>query len=262
MFKGQEPHARERATTSTSCWSAPAPNWHNATTFLDRTNHYENLGQRTPGHRGWAWRPTACATCCCARKTANPEMTVVRNEFEAWRTPHPGAVQGDLPVSLCGPPLPPTARSGTAAISRRCRLPSCASSTTPLLANNATVTIIGDFEPAQALELVKVFRRLSTFHPNPFRRCTPKRPSRPVHDGHRQASQSAGRGCGGAQGPGRPRMPIFAAVQLMSAILTDGKNSMYKAITNKNLSTGVGRLGDLPRSQPAHGVYRWPPPAA
>jgi len=39
--------------------------------------------------------------------------------------------------------------------------------------------------------------------------------------------------------------PDFAAVQLMSAILTDGKNSrLYKAITNKNLSTGVdGEMG-------------------
>ncbi len=39
--------------------------------------------------------------------------------------------------------------------------------------------------------------------------------------------------------------PDFAAVALMSAILADGKNSrMYKAITDKNLSTGVeGEMG-------------------
>ena len=111
--------------------------------------------------------------------------------------------------------------------------------------NNATVTIIGDFDPAQALELVK-----KSFGAYPH---SPK----PIPEMYTEEPEQTGARRVIVKRPGQlgvvavaHKIPAathadFAAVQLMSAILADGKNSrMYKAITNKNLSTGVeGEMG-------------------
>lgn len=111
--------------------------------------------------------------------------------------------------------------------------------------NNATITIIGDFEPAQALEQVK-----KTFGKYP-------RSPKPIPEMYTEEPAQNGARRTIVKRPGQLGVvavahkvpaathPDFAAVQLMSAILSDGKNSrMYKAITNKNLSTGVeGELG-------------------
>jgi zinc protease len=106
--------------------------------------------------------------------------------------------------------------------------------------NNATVTIIGDFQPAKALEMVQKNFGKYPRSPKPIPQVYTEEP---VQNGARRTVvKRAGQLGVVAVGHKIPAAthPDFAAVTLMSAILADGKNSrMYKAITNKNLSTGV-----------------------
>jgi zinc protease len=111
--------------------------------------------------------------------------------------------------------------------------------------NNATVTIIGDFEPAKALEMVKKSFGVYPRSPKPIPALYTEEPEQ--NGARRTIVKRAGQL--GVVAVAHKIPPAthadFAPVMLMSAILADGKNSrMYKAITNKNLSTGVeGEMG-------------------
>ena len=69
MFKGRT-STTARATTSSSS-SRPSAATYNATTWLDRTNYYAVVGKELLEGTS-RWKPTACATSSCARRTASP----------------------------------------------------------------------------------------------------------------------------------------------------------------------------------------------
>jgi len=106
--------------------------------------------------------------------------------------------------------------------------------------NNATVTIIGDFEPAAALELVKQHYGKIPKSPQPIPEVYTEEPPQ---TGARRVT---------VQRPGElgvvmiaQKIPPatnsdFAALRVLSTILSDGRNSrFYKALTDKSLTTDV-----------------------
>lgn len=106
--------------------------------------------------------------------------------------------------------------------------------------DNATVSIIGDFRPDQALALVKKSFGVYPRSPKPIPAVYTEEPEQ---TGARRVTVKRSGQLGVvaiAHKIPAATHPDYAAVTLLSAILTDGKNSrLYKAVTDKNLSTGV-----------------------
>jgi zinc protease len=106
--------------------------------------------------------------------------------------------------------------------------------------NNATVSIIGDFQPAQALALVK---KSFGVHPRAPKPIPTVYTDEPKQSGPRRVTVKRDGQLGVvaiAHKIPAATHPDYAALALLSAILTDGKNSgLYKAVTDNNLSTGV-----------------------
>ena len=100
--------------------------------------------------------------------------------------------------------------------------------------------MIGDFEPAAALGLVKKYYGQYPRSPQPIPELYTVEPDQtgPRHVTVKRAGQ-LGVVAVGHKIP-QATHPDFAAVQVLSIILTDGKNSrLYKALTDKNLTVGV-----------------------
>ncbi len=107
-------------------------------------------------------------------------------------------------------------------------------------ANNATVTVIGNFQPAKALAIVKKAFGAYPKFPKPIPALYTEEPEQ--LGPHRVVVQRPAQLGVVTIAHKIPQAahPDHAAVAMLGAILTDGKNSrMYEAITDKNLSTGV-----------------------
>jgi zinc protease len=114
--------------------------------------------------------------------------------------------------------------------------------------NNATISIIGDFDPVTSLELIKKFNGSIPRSPKPIpeiytdeppqtgpRRVTVKRPGQvPVMAiGYKIVAATH---------------PDYPALNVLSVILAHGKNSrLYKALTDKKLTLGVSAYAGFNR---------------
>lgn len=239
MFKGTQTRNRSKGNNVDQLLERTGARY-NATTWLDRTNYYENLGSE---HLAAAIDMEAdrMRGLLLREEDRQPEMTVVRNEYERGEnSPFQALYKEIYHAAFVAHPY------HHATIGHRSDIEKVSIDKlrefydTFYWPNNATVTLVGDFQPAQALALVKKAFGVYPKSPKPIpalyteeppqsgpRRVTVKRPGQlgVVAIAHKipQASH-----------------PDYAAVSLLSAILTDGKNSrLYKAITDKNLSTGV-----------------------
>nr|WP_295774381.1 pitrilysin family protein [Rhodoferax sp.] len=246
MFKGSKNHTRAMGNNVDQLLERTGAEY-NATTWRDRTNYYANMGSE---HLGTVMNMEAdrMRNLLLREEDRKPEMTVVRNEFERGENDPVQALYKEIyQIAFVAHPYHHSTIGHRSDIEKVSIEKLRAFYDTFYWPNNATITIIGDFEPAKALEMVKKNFGIYPRSPKPIpemyteepkqngaRRLVVKRPGQlgVVAVAHKVPPATS---------------PEFAAVQLMSAILTDGKNSrLYKAITNKNLSTGVeGELGIL-----------------
>ena len=244
MFKGSKNHTREKGNNVDQLLERTGARY-NATTWLDRTNYYANLGSE---HLATVMGMEAdrMRNLLLREEDRKPEMTVVRNEFERGENSPIQALYKEIyQTAFVAHPYHHSTIGHRSDIEKVSIEKLRAFYDTYYWPNNATITIIGDFEPAKALELVK-----KSFGVYP-------RSPKPIPDMYTEEPEQNGARRTLVKRPGQLGVvavahkvpaathPDFAAVQLMSAILADGKNSrMYKAITNKNLSTGVeGEMG-------------------
>ena len=244
MFKGSKNHTREKGNNVDQLLERTGALF-NATTWLDRTNYYANMGSE---HLATVVGMEAdrMRNLLLREEDRKPEMTVVRNEFERGENSPIQALYKEIyQTAFVAHPYHHSTIGHRSDIEKVSIEKLREFYNTFYWPNNATVTIIGDFEPAKALELVKKSFGVYPRSPKPIpavyteepeqtgaRRTVVKRPGQlgVVAVAHKIPAATH---------------PDFAPVMLMSAILADGKNSrMYKAITNKNLSTGVdGEFG-------------------
>jgi zinc protease len=106
--------------------------------------------------------------------------------------------------------------------------------------DNSTVSVIGDFEPAAALALVKKYYGVYPRAPKPIPQLYTVEPDQT--GARRVIVKRAGQLGVVAIAHKIPAAthPDFATVQVLTAILGDGKNSrLYRTLTDQNLSTGV-----------------------
>jgi zinc protease len=213
---------------------------YNATTYLDRTNYYENLGSE---HLATVMEIEAdrMRNLWLHEDDRRPEMTVVRNEFERGEnSPFQALIKEIFQAAYVAHPYHHSTIGWRSDIEKVSIEKLHEFYDTFYWPDNATVSIIGDALPADALALVKKFYGVYPKAPKPIptvyteepdqtgpRRVTVKRAGQlgVVAIGHKICATTH---------------PDYPAVAVLSAILTDGKNSrLYKAITDKDLSTGV-----------------------
>ena len=149
---------------------------YNATTWLDRTNYYQTLGSE---HLDMVIGMEAdrMRNLLLDDRERKPEMTVVRNEFERGEnSPFQALIKEMMAAAYQAHPYHHNTIGWRSDIEKVSIEKLQEFYDTFYWPNNATVSVLGDFTPAQALGLVK--KHYGAIPPSP--RSTPRSPSRPA----------------------------------------------------------------------------------
>ena len=213
---------------------------YNATTWLDRTNYFANLGKEHLEDY-IAIEADRMRNLWLRESDRRPEMTVVRNEFEIGENNPIQAL--DKEISAAAYVAHPYHHSTIGWRSDIENVPIEKLKQfydTFYWPDNATVTIIGDVEPAAALALVKKYYGAIPKAPAPIPQVYTEEPAQsgPRRVTVKRAGQLGVVGIAYKTPSGRHA--DAAALQVLGAILTSGKNSrLYRALTDQNLTTNV-----------------------
>ncbi|MDB6094558.1 MAG: peptidase domain protein [Verrucomicrobia bacterium] len=212
----------------------------NASTSVDRTNYHETFGSEhlplivqieADRMRGLLLRET----------DRQPEMTVVRNEFERGEnSPFLALFKEIFHSAYVAHPYHHSTIGWRSDIEKVSIAKLREFYDTFYWPDNATVTVVGDFAPAQALALVNKYYGAISRAPKPIPQLYTEEPEQTGP--RRVVVKRAGRLGVVAIGHKIPAAthPDAPAISVLSLILTDGKNSrLYKAITDQSLSTGA-----------------------
>ncbi|HEY8932054.1 MAG TPA: pitrilysin family protein [Rariglobus sp.] len=239
MFKGTENFNRAKGNSVDQLLERVGAQY-NATTWLDRTNYFANLGK---DHLDAyvAIESDRMRNLWLHESDRRPEMTVVRNEFEIGENNPIQALDKEINAAayVAHPYHHPTIgwRSDIEKVSIEKLREFYDTFYWP---NNATVTLIGDVETASALALVKKYYGAIPRSPHPIPQIYTEEP---VQSGPRRVTvKRAGRlgVVGIAYKTPAATHPDLPALQVLGSILTSGKNSrLYRALTDKNLTTSV-----------------------
>ncbi len=248
MFKGTPAYNRDRGNSVDQFLERVGAHF-NATTWLDRTNYYATVGsEHLEGYL--AIEADRMRNLWLRESDRQPEMTVVRNEFEMGENNPIQALDKEITAAayVAHPYHHPTIgwRSDIEQVSiDQLR----AFYDTYYWPDNSTVTIIGDFDPATALGLV---RRYYGVHPRAPRPIPQPYTEEPAQSGPRRVivKRAGELGVVGIafKTPSR-RHPDMPALQILDAILASGKNSrFYRALVDQSLATqvyaGTGQFHD------------------
>lgn len=239
MFKGTTQRDRSKGNNVDQLLERTGAQY-NATTWLDRTNYYANLGSE---HLEMvvAMEADRMRNLLLREEDRQPEMTVVRNEFERGEnSPFQALIKEIFQAAFVAHPYHHSTIGHRSDIEKVSIEKLREFYDTFYWPDNATVSIIGDFQPAEALALVKKFYGVYPRAPKPIPTVYTEEPEQT--GARRVTVKRAGQLGVVAIGHKIPAAthPDYPAVALLSAILTDGKNSrLYKALTDKNLTTGV-----------------------
>jgi zinc protease len=213
---------------------------YNATTWLDRTNYFANLG-REHLEDYIAIEADRMRNLWLRESDRRPEMTVVRNEFEIGENNPIQALDKEIYASAyVAQPYHHSTIGWRSDIENVPIEKLRAFYDVFYWPDNATVTIIGDVDPAAALGLVKKYYGAIPKAPKPIPAIYTEEPAQsgPRRVTVKRAGQLGVVGLAYKIPSGRHA--DTAALNVLGAILTSGKNSrLYRALTDKNLTTGV-----------------------
>lgn len=239
MFKGS-PNYNDAKGNSVKQFLESVGGNYNASTWLDRTNYYATIGsEHLEGYM--AIEADRMRHLWLRDSDRKPEMTVVRNEFERGEnSPFQALIKEIFQAAYVAHPYHHSTIGWRSDIENVPIEKLRAFYDTFYWPNNSTVSVIGDFEPAAALALVKEYYGVYPRSPHPIPRIYT---TEPEQTGARRVivkrAGQLGVVCIADKIPAATH-PDFAAIQVLGAILGDGKNSrLYRALTDKNLSTGV-----------------------
>ncbi len=239
MFKGSVNYNRDKGNSVDQLLARTGAQF-NATTYLDRTNYYENLGSdqlaMVVGMEADRMR-----NLLLRESDRRPEMTVVRNEFERGEnSPIQSLIKEIFAAAYVAHPYHHSTIGWRSDIENVSIEKLREFYDTFYWPDNATVTLVGDFQSAEALGLIKQHYGAITRAPRPIpqiyteepeqtgpRRVVVKRPGQlgVIAIAHKSPAATH---------------PDFPALAILGSILGDGKNSrLYRELTDKNLSTGV-----------------------
>src|SRR5687768_280515 len=239
MFKGSTNFNRDKGNSVDQLLSKTGAQY-NATTYLDRTNYYATLGNEHLA-TAVAMEADRMRNLFLREEDRRPEMTVVRNEFERGEnSPFQALIKEIFQAAYVAHPYHHNTIGWRSDIEKVSIEKLREFYDTFYWPNNATVSIIGDFAPAEALGLVKKHYGTIPRSPEPIPVVYTEEPEQtgPRRVVVKRAGQ-LGVVAIAHKIPAATHEDL-AAINMLSAILGDGKNSrLYKAITDKNLSTGV-----------------------
>jgi zinc protease len=239
MFKGSEHYNRVLGNGVDQALD-PIGATNNATTWLDRTNYFETFGnEHLPMIVGM--EADRMRGLLLHEDDRRPEMTVVRNEFERGEnSPFQALIKEIFAAAYVAHPYHHNTIGWRSDIEKVSIEKLREFYDTFYWPDNATVTIVGDFQSADALALVRKSYGAIPRAPKPIPQVYTEEPeqSGPRRVVVKRAGQ-LGVVAIAHKSPAATH-PDAPAVVILSAILTDGKNSrLYKALTDQSLSTGV-----------------------
>jgi zinc protease len=255
MFKGTEKFQRSKGTGVDQLLEQTGANY-NATTWLDRTNYYANIASDRLA-LVVEMEADRMRNLLLREEDRQPEMTVVRNEFERGENSPFESLSKELYANayLAHPYHHSTIgwRSDIEKVSIEKLREFYDTFYWP---DNATVSVIGDFDPAEAINTIKMFYGAIPRAPKPIPQVYTEEPEQ---TGPRRVivkrSGELGVVAIAHKSPAATHRD-YPAVSVLSAILTDGKNSrFYRALTDKNLTTSITTELGFHRDNSLHIMY-------
>ncbi|MGA2187664.1 MAG: pitrilysin family protein [Steroidobacteraceae bacterium] len=255
MFKGSE-NFNDPKGNSIKQFLEKVGGQFNASTSVDRTNYFATIGRENL--EGYvAIEADRMRHLWLHEADRQSEMTVVRNEYERGKN-DPDNVLIEEVTAAAYVALPyhhPTIGWKSdiehVPISRLREFYD-----TFYWPNNATVTLVGDLDPAAALGLVKKYYGTYPKSPQPIPAIYTEEPAQ---SGARRVL---------VKRPGELGTVIIAhkvpngrdadqpALEMLDAILSSGKNArLYRALVDKGLALNAGAGTDLHRDLSLHSVY-------
>jgi zinc protease len=255
MFKGSE-NFNDPKGNSVKQYLERVGGQFNASTSVDRTNYFATIGRESL--EGYvAIEADRMRHLWLHETDRQAEMTVVRNEFERGKN-DPDSVLMEEVTAAAYVALPyhhPTIgwRSDIEHVPIEKLREFYDTFYWP---NNATVTIVGDVDPAAALGLVKKYYGAFTRSPQPIPVIYTEEPEQ---TGARRVV---------IKRPGELGTVVIAhkvpngrdadqpALDMLDAILSSGKNArLYRALVDKGLALNAGAGTDLHRDLSLHSMY-------
>lgn len=239
MFKGSDAYNDAKGNSVKQFLETIGGNY-NATTWLDRTNYYAEIGsEHLEGYM--AIEADRMRNLWLRESDRRPEMTVVRNEFEIGENNPTHALDKEMTAAaFIAHPYHHSTIGWRSDIEKVSIEKLREFYDTFYWPDNSTVTIIGDIDPAEALNLVKKYYGAYPKAPNPIPEVYTVEPEQ---TGQRRVivKRTGQLGVVGiAYKIPEATHPDQAALQVLGSILCSGKNSrLYRALTDKSLTTGV-----------------------
>ncbi len=239
MFKGTDKFLRSKSTGLDQILERIGAVY-NATTSRDRTNYYENIPS---DHLAIAVEMEAdrMRHLLLREEDRKPEMSVVRNEFERGEnSPFQALIKEIYSAAFVAHPYHHPVIGWRSDIEKVPIEKLREFYDTFYYPENATVSVIGDFAPEEALRTIAKFYGPIERAPKPIPQLYTEEPDQTVarHVGVERAGE-LGVVAIAHKIPASTHADI-PALRVLSAIFTDGKNSrLYRALTDKNLTTDV-----------------------
>lgn len=239
MFKGS-PAYNDAKGNSVKQYLETVGGMYNASTWLDRTNYFAVVPRDAlAGYM--AIEADRMRNLWLRESDREREMTVVRNEYERGENDPQEAL--DKAIIAAAFEAHPYHHSTIGWLSDIENVPIeklRAFYDTYYWPNNATVSVIGDFQPADALRLVKQYYGVYPSSPQPIPQVYTVEPEQqgPRRVTVNRAGEIAVVGIAYKSPAGRDA--DYAALDVLGTILSSGKTSRYyKALTDRNLALGV-----------------------
>lgn len=239
MFKGSPAFNRAKGNSIDQFLESVGAQY-NATTWFDRTNYYAELGSEHL-EAYIAIEADRLRNLWLHDEDRQPEMTVVRNEFEIGENDPQQALDKEIfAAAFQAHPYHHSTIGWRSDIEKVSIEKLREFYDTFYWPDNATATIVGDFEPAAALALVKKYYGAYPKAPKPIPQVYTEEPEQtgPRRVMVQRAGELGYVGIGYKSPAGSH--PDFPALRVLGMILGSGKTSrFYRALTDRNLTTHV-----------------------
>ncbi len=239
MFKGSAKFNRALGTGYDQTLD-PLGAENNASTWFDRTNYYVNAASEHLPLIA-AMEADRMRHLLLREEDRRPEMTVVRNEFERGEnSPYDALIKEVFAVAYLAHPYHHDTIGWRSDIEKVPIEKLRAFYDTFYWPDNATVSVIGDFAPAEALAQIQAQFGAIPRAPHPIPQVYTEEPAQT--GGRRVTVKRAGELGVVAVGFKTPAatQADAPAVEVLAQILASGKNSrFFKALTDRGLTTSV-----------------------
>ncbi len=239
MFKGS-PKYNDAKGNSVKQYLETVGGPYNATTWLDRTNYYAQV-EREALEGYVAIEADRMRNLWLHESDRQREMTVVRNEYERNENDPQSALDKEIiAAAFVAHPYHHSTIGWLSDIENVPIEKLRAFYDTFYWPDNATVSVIGDFEPAAALALIKKYYGVYPRSPQPIPQLYTVEPEQ--QGARRVKLERAGEigVVGIAYKSVSGRDPDYPALSVLGTILGSGKTSrFYKTLTDKNLALNV-----------------------